>query len=115
DRYLKSDQSVVINDRLRDVLPKIGLERKNQADDLAGIMKWVNHNIKYDHARASLKASSDHALMNKAGHRSDYHGLCAAFGRALGYPTRVTYGINTFAKNSPSHCKLEAYLPPYGW
>jgi hypothetical protein len=33
----------------------------------------------------------------------------------MGYPTRVTYGINAFAKNSPSHCKLEAYLPPYGW
>ncbi|MGC3967354.1 MAG: hypothetical protein QM775_08290 [Pirellulales bacterium] len=33
----------------------------------------------------------------------------------LGVPTRVTYGINTFAKNSPSHCKLEAFLPPYGW
>ncbi len=30
-------------------------------------------------------------------------------------PTRVTYGINTFPKASPSHCKLEAFLPPYGW
>ena len=36
-------------------------------------------------------------------------------GRVLGYPTRVTYGINAFPKNSPSHCKLEVYLPPYGW
>jgi transglutaminase-like putative cysteine protease len=36
-------------------------------------------------------------------------------GRAMGYPTRVTYGLNAFPKNSPSHCKLEAYLPPYGW
>ena len=27
----------------------------------------------------------------------------------------MTYGINAFAKNSPSHCKIEAYLPPYGW
>ena len=50
-----------------------------------------------------------------AGHCSDYHGLCAAFGRALGVPMRVTYGINPFPKNSPSHCKMEAYLPPYGW
>lgn len=30
-------------------------------------------------------------------------------------PTRVTYGINPFPKASPSHCKLEAFLPPYGW
>src|SRR5262249_15368400 len=60
-------------------------------------------------------ASALHALEKKRGHCSDYHGLCAALGRALGYPTRVTYGINPFPKNSPSHCKLEAFLPPYGW
>jgi hypothetical protein len=36
-------------------------------------------------------------------------------GRALGYPTRVTYGLSLYPKNSPSHCKLEAFLPPYGW
>jgi hypothetical protein len=35
-------------------------------------------------------------------------------GRAIGYPTRVTYGLNPFPKNSPSHCKLEAFLPPHG-
>jgi hypothetical protein len=33
----------------------------------------------------------------------------------LGYPTRVTYGLSLFPKSSPSHCKLEAFLPPYGW
>ena len=65
--------------------------------------------------RASLAASAVHALEKRRGHCSDYHGFCAALGRALGYPTRVTYGINPFPKNSPSHCKLEAYLPPYGW
>ena len=36
-------------------------------------------------------------------------------GRVLGYPTRVTYGLNTFPKGSPSHCKLEVFLPPHGW
>jgi hypothetical protein len=36
-------------------------------------------------------------------------------GRALGYPTRIAYGIQPFPKSSPSHCKLEAFLPPYGW
>ena len=36
-------------------------------------------------------------------------------GRLMQQPTRVTYGINTFPKASPSHCKLEALLPPYGW
>src|SRR5262249_50282165 len=30
-------------------------------------------------------------------------------------PTRVTYGINTFPKNSPSHCKMDAFLPGFGW
>ena len=36
-------------------------------------------------------------------------------GRSLGVPTRVTYGLHLFPKNLPCHCKLEAYLPPYGW
>ncbi len=36
-------------------------------------------------------------------------------GRVMSLPTRVTYGINPFPKASPSHCKLEAFLPPYGW
>ncbi len=56
-----------------------------------------------------------HALDKRRGHCSDYHGFCASLGRAMGNPTRVTYGINPFPKSSPSHCKLEAYLPPFGW
>src|SRR5262249_25560590 len=55
------------------------------------------------------------ALATRGGDCIAYHGLCAAVGRALGCPTRVTYGLHLFAKNSPSHCKLEAFLPPYGW
>jgi transglutaminase-like putative cysteine protease len=27
----------------------------------------------------------------------------------------VTYGINAFARNSPSHCKAEVFLPSAGW
>lgn len=61
------------------------------------------------------RPSSEHALAKRRGHCSDFHGICASLGRASGAPTRVTYGINPFPKNSPSHCKLEAFLPPYGW
>ena len=71
--------------------------------------------MKYDHTHASLQASAEFALKEGRGHCSDYHGLCAALGRSLGYPTRIAYGLNPFPKNSPSHCKLEAFLPPYGW
>jgi transglutaminase-like putative cysteine protease len=83
--------------------------------DLAAVMSWVNQHMTYDHAAGSLRADAVHALTDRKGHCSDYHGLCAAVGRALGYPTRITYGINPFPKSSPSHCKLETYLPPYGW
>jgi transglutaminase-like putative cysteine protease len=113
--YLRSDHSVVVDERFRDVARKIVPRSQGPALDLDGVMDWVNGHMKYDHAAGSLRASAEHALTNQAGHCSDYHGLCASFGRALGCPTRVTYGINTFPKNSPSHCKLEAYLPPYGW
>lgn len=78
-------------------------------------MDWRRANLTYDHGRASLAASSESALENQAGHCGDYHGLCAAFGPALGTPTRGTYGLAMHPKGSPSHCKAEAYLPPYGW
>lgn len=115
ERYLKSDASVTVDDRFRKLIFDVVPKPENAARDLPSIMSFVGGYMKYDHAQGSLKASSEHALIKKAGHCSDFHGLCAAFGRALGYPTRVSYGIHTFAKNSPSHCKLEAYLPPYGW
>ncbi len=113
--YLKSDSNVVLDDRVKKLVIEAVPDRKNQSDDLANIMSWVNKTMKYSHKECSLMASTDHALTKKTGHCSDYHGLCASFGRALGYPTRVTYGINPYPKNSPSHCKLEAFLPPYGW
>lgn len=115
DRYLKSDRAARVNERILTLASEIVPQRKNPADDLTAVMDWLNANMKYDHSKASLRASAEHALEGRTGHCSDYHGLCAAFGRALGYPTRVTYGMNPFPKNSPSHCKLEAYLPPYGW
>jgi transglutaminase-like putative cysteine protease len=115
DRYLRSEQSVVVDDRFRRLASEIVPERRGEAPDLAAVLTWTNGHLKYDHRDASLRASSEHALEKGHGHCSDYHGFCAALGRALGYPTRITYGINAFPKNSPSHCKLEAYLPPYGW
>ena len=78
-------------------------------------MDWVETHLQYDHVNASLQADPNHGLRERCGHCSDYHGLCGALGRALGFPTRVTYGLSLYPKNSPSHCKLEAYLPPYGW
>jgi len=115
DPFLKGDRAVVVDERFLKVARQIVPTSQGEGKDLAAVMAWINGTMKYDHALASLQASSEHALNNKAGHCSDYHGFCAALGRALGYPTRVAYGINPFPKNSPSHCKLEAFLPPYGW
>ncbi len=116
DRYRESDgQSVVVDERFTRLVREIVPQPGNPLHDLTTVMKWVNDNFKYDHVDASLRASSIHGLEKRLGHCSDYHGFCASLGRAMGYPTRVTYGINTFPKNSPSHCKLEAFLPPYGW
>jgi transglutaminase-like putative cysteine protease len=116
DRYRKGDeQAVMVNDRVTALLHDAVPERRGEAQDLASVMSWVNKKMKYDHKVASLQANSMHLIDNGRGHCSDYHSLCASMGRALGYPTRVTYGINPFPKNSPSHCKLEAFLPPYGW
>lgn len=83
--------------------------------ELADVMEYTRRTFRYDHQIASLRGDSRHLLERKQGHCSDYHSFCAAVGRAMGYPTRITYGLSTFAKASPSHCKLEAFLPPYGW
>lgn len=116
DSYRRSEsQAVVVDDRFQKLLRQVVPERKNPLLDLSLVMSWVGDNFTYDHHDASLAADAARAFDTHRGHCSDYHGFCAAMGRAMGYPTRVTYGINTFPKNSPSHCKLEAFLPPYGW
>ena len=115
-RYRKGEsQAVVVDDRFERLLRQIVPQPGNPLRDMSAVMEWVNTNFTYDHADASLQASSVHGLEKHHGHCSDYHGFCASMGRALGYPTRVTYGMNPFPKNSPSHCKLEVLLPPYGW
>lgn len=114
DPYFRRATSLAEEQALQETLQQI-TRATRERPDLFTVMNWVDRNITYDHVNASLKADTLFALQNRRGHCSDYHGLCATMGQAIGYPTRVTYGINLFPKNSPSHCKLEAFLPPYGW
>ena len=114
--FLRSEeQAVVADERFGALLETLVPQRNNPLVDLEAVMTFADKNFVYDHDKASLKASSVHALENRRGHCSDYHGFCAAAGRVMKLPTRVTYGINPFPKVSPSHCKLEVFLPPYGW
>lgn len=108
-------QAIVADARFEKLLQQIVPNRHGGLQDLDAVMTWVSGNFTYDHVNASLAGSSVHAIEQRRGHCSDYHGFCAAMGRLIGQPTRITYGINAFPKNSPSHCKLEAFLPPYGW
>lgn len=112
-QYLKP-QTLESPQQLTSVLEQLAPQQA-PGQDFANIFQWVEANLTYDHVNASLKADANHALDQRRGHCSDYHGLCATMGRALGYPTRVTYGLALYPKNSPSHCKMEAFLPPYGW
>lgn len=111
--YLRSVADVAQAADYKNVLATIGAETNSPA--VFNAMSWIDENLTYDHVEASLRGSADWAFEKRRGHCSDYHGLCQTFGRSLGTPTRVTYGINLFPKNSPSHCKVEAYLAPYGW
>jgi transglutaminase-like putative cysteine protease len=113
--YLRGEPLIPVGGRFKELAGSIVKERSNPARDLVRVMDWANSHLTYRHDDCSLQGSAVHALAKKGGHCSDYHGLCSALGRALGYPTRIAYGINPYPKNSPSHCKLEAYLPPYGW
>jgi transglutaminase-like putative cysteine protease len=116
DRYRQGEsQAVEVDDQFDKLLTEIVPKPTNPLTDMISVMNWANANFTYDHDHASLQASSRHALEERRGHCSDYHGFCAAMGRVMGQPARVTYGINAFPKNSPSHCKLEAFIAPYGW
>ena len=112
--WLKSP-SIAKSEDFRVVVQQFAANQETNANSLFKAMSWIDQNLKYEHAKASLQADAAHAFITRQGHCSDYHGLCCAFGRNLGFPTRVTYGLSLYPKNSPSHCKLEAYLPPYGW
>ncbi|QDV49515.1 transglutaminase-like domain-containing protein [Gimesia fumaroli] len=108
-------QSLNQEQKFQQVIQQIATGSKNASIPLMNAINWIDQNLAYDHINASLKADANHAFTQRQGHCSDYHGLCATMGRALGYPTRVTYGLALYPKNSPSHCKMEAFLPPYGW
>ena len=114
--YLRSEsQAVVIDGRVRGIAGELVPRPENAVLDIEQVFGWIDANMRYDHGSASLQASSQWALDQRTGHCSDYHGLCSALTRSLGYPARVAYGLNAFEKASPSHCKTEVYLPPYGW
>jgi len=115
DPFRRGESLIKVDDRFQKLANKIVGDKTGSTSSLAAVMDWVGDNLTYDHSNTSLVADSNHALTMKRGDCSDYHGLCSSLGRSLGLPTRVTYGLHAFPKNLPSHCKLEAYLPPYGW
>jgi transglutaminase-like putative cysteine protease len=117
DVYRRGDsQAVLVDERFVSVLNEIVPARSSSPfQDFSRVLDWVQDNVTYDHEDASLRASAEQVLTKRRGHCSDYHSFCASMGRQLGLPSRVTYGINPFPKNSPSHCKLEVFLAPYGW
>jgi transglutaminase-like putative cysteine protease len=115
DPYLRGEQLIRVDDTFKKLAGEIASGKNTPADRVDAITGWVQQNLTYDHSNTSLVASSTHALTKKRGDCSDYHGLCSSLGRSLGVPTRVTYGLHLFPKNLPSHCKLEAFLPPHGW
>ena len=113
--YLRSEELVPVDERFKKVAGDIVPRPTSPSRDFARIFDWVNTNLAYSHKDSSLQGSAVHALEKRGGHCSDYHGLCTSFGRSLGYPSRIVYGINPYPKNSPSHCKLEVFLPGQGW
>jgi transglutaminase-like putative cysteine protease len=114
DPFRRGESLIKVDDRYQKLAAEIA-GAAGPGERLFAVTDWVQQNLTYDHSNTSLVASSEHALAMKRGDCSDYHGLCSSLGRSLGVPTRVTYGLHLFPKNLPCHCKLEAYLPPYGW
>lgn len=116
-RFQRADPRGSEGDRLREVLDQINSspEVSSDAHRLLGAMQWIDRNLTYDPVNASLSADPMHAMVHRRGHCSDYHGLCGTLASQFGFPSRVLYGLQMFDKGSPSHCKLEVFVPPYGW
>jgi transglutaminase-like putative cysteine protease len=114
--WLRSESRVVADDpRIRAVAQKVAGDATEPFERVRRILQFVMDTMTYSHGECSLQASALHALTKRIGHCSDYHGFATALLRSVGIPARVTYGINPFKRRSPSHCKLEVFLPPYGW
>ncbi len=112
--YLKLS-TVDDSSAFQETIKQIGASGPKSSDDIYSAMDWIGQNLSYSHEKASLSGDVNHAFNERAGHCSDYHGLCAEMGRRMGYPGRVMYGLCLYPKSSPSHCKLEVFLPGYGW
>ncbi|MBI1849165.1 MAG: transglutaminase domain-containing protein [Planctomycetes bacterium] len=115
--FLTSGGKIEVDDEVRRIAAEVAGTESNPALVAQKLMVWVIDHMEYGHDLCSLQASTKHALENHKGHCSDYHGLTIALLRARGIPARLCYGINPIdaKKPSPSHCKAEIYLEPYGW
>lgn len=115
-KWLRSERYVAADDaRVKQLARRIVGNASNPFEKAKRIMLFVIEHLSYSHERCSLRANALHALIERVGHCSDYHGFATALLRAAGIPARVTYGIHPLKRRSPSHCKLEIFLAPYGW
>lgn len=114
--WLRNESHIVTDDpRVRALARKIVNGSTEPFERVRRILEFIMDAMNYSHGECSLKASALHALTKRVGHCSDYHGFATALLRSAGIPSRVTYGITPLKRRSPSHCKLEVFLPPYGW
>jgi transglutaminase-like putative cysteine protease len=115
--YLESSGKIEVDDEIRRLAAEIAGSEKNPVIVAQKVMIWVIDHMEYGHDLCSLEASTRHALENRKGHCSDYHALTISLLRARGIPARLCYGINPIdaKKPSPSHCKTEVFLEPWGW
>ncbi|MCX7642336.1 MAG: transglutaminase domain-containing protein [Armatimonadetes bacterium] len=114
--WLRSESRIIVDDpRVKALARKIVNGSTEPFERVRRILEFIVDSMTYSHGECSLQASALHALIRRVGHCSDYHGFATALLRSLGVPARVVYGINPHKRRSPSHCKLEVFLPPYGW
>lgn len=108
--YLKADESVKSADPFAKFAADMVRERKDATYDLDAVMGWLQENMTYDHSKASLTANAESAFKTRTGHCSDCHGLCSAFGRALGLPTRVA-GLYVAVQEALEGAMTADYVP----
>lgn len=125
-RYLKSNQNIVIDERIQKLADDIVGTETNPVIAARKIYDWVLGNIDYwvkdpKTKKASPVGSSVYCLDTRTGNCTDFHSLWAALARARGIPTRIIYGSFFKAEldgqdvDGSYHCWPEFYAPGIGW
>jgi len=120
-RYLRPDQLVPLNDRIRKLAEEVTAKGTTDLEKARAIYGYVVANMKYDKSGTGW-GNGDilWACDAKRGNCTDFHALFIGLCRAVGIPARFSIGFPLPERRGEGeipgyHCWAEFFLRGYGW